>query len=496
MEIPTLPPTVSAPELELTQPPAPPSQVPVHPLRRRQRWVLLGLMTAIVAGLGIGGYFAYARGWLSIPFLTPNSSQLFQRMVTTLSDINNAQYSVRVHLATEPRQSSIKPFTTNTNLNDLATNANNPVGNALSLVNPDDIIQFLPADVTIDGGVTIYSEANRPLKEADALLKIDGSYTGDDSQFSIEFEARKKEQQLYALLTKFPSLPFFDLSGIKGKWIAITPTDVPSLWKDDVLQNADSHQAVESIKSGLTTVLEKKVFTVEKALATETVTGVRSKHYVIALHPETLPAVYQALIKERKTKNQSTTELEQQLAQLQKPEAASALQTLADNSQVEIWVDSVKGMLRQARWTMRVVPPDAAENLKEKQVVLAITLTLDKVNEPVTITAPTPTISFSEAGQLISGESETTPAEDTTTNINAAPTTSAYPCFSGSPTVSADSDTDGLMDAAEVYTYLTNPCLKDTDGDSHPDGTEVQNGYNPNGAGQATEAQRNSWGSL
>ncbi|MEK7584059.1 MAG: hypothetical protein AAB490_02355 [Patescibacteria group bacterium] len=48
----------------------------------------------------------------------------------------------------------------------------------------------------------------------------------------------------------------------------------------------------------------------------------------------------------------------------------------------------------------------------------------------------------------------------------------------------SDTDNDGLSDRDEVFSWLTDPHNPDTDGDTHLDGTEVQNGYNPNGAGK------------
>ncbi len=47
-----------------------------------------------------------------------------------------------------------------------------------------------------------------------------------------------------------------------------------------------------------------------------------------------------------------------------------------------------------------------------------------------------------------------------------------------------DTDNDGLTDYEEVKTYLTNPLVVDTDGDTYSDGSEVKKGYNPNGAGK------------
>ena len=51
----------------------------------------------------------------------------------------------------------------------------------------------------------------------------------------------------------------------------------------------------------------------------------------------------------------------------------------------------------------------------------------------------------------------------------------------------ADTDEDGLGDRDEVVIYGTDPLNPDTDGDGFEDGTEVGNGYNPNGTGRLFE---------
>ena len=60
----------------------------------------------------------------------------------------------------------------------------------------------------------------------------------------------------------------------------------------------------------------------------------------------------------------------------------------------------------------------------------------------------------------------------------------------------SDTDNDGLSDRDEVFSWLTDPHNPDTDGDTHLDGTEVQNGYNPNGAGRLQPGLREELGVL
>ncbi|MFA6994886.1 MAG: hypothetical protein WC249_00540 [Patescibacteria group bacterium] len=51
-----------------------------------------------------------------------------------------------------------------------------------------------------------------------------------------------------------------------------------------------------------------------------------------------------------------------------------------------------------------------------------------------------------------------------------------------------DTDSDGLSDYEEVNIYHTDPLKSDTDGDSYPDGVEVNGGFNPLGDGKMTNS--------
>lgn len=57
----------------------------------------------------------------------------------------------------------------------------------------------------------------------------------------------------------------------------------------------------------------------------------------------------------------------------------------------------------------------------------------------------------------------------------------------------SDTDYDGLGDFEELKKYQTNPIVADSDNDGHKDGEEVAAGYNPLGAGRATDEQLSAW---
>jgi hypothetical protein len=80
---------------------------------------------------------------------------------------------------------------------------------------------------------------------------------------------------------------------------------------------------------------------------------------------------------------------------------------------------------------------------------------------------------------------ETPVTASATPAVVPAPAASSTPDIAtSSPTLTLDSDNDGLTDYQEINIYHTNPHNPDTDGDGYLDGAEVKAGYNPLGPGK------------
>lgn len=378
---------------------------PVTP-KRSKRWILWTIIGAIIFALAGGGYIAYSKGFLALPFLSPKTDELFAKMVDSMGSITNAQYSFRFIVKTEAKENSATPLFVNTGTSSsgaglLTEELGAPlIGHGLS--DPDDFFKTIPTEMSLDSGFTFYFDDVEDPKKANAFAKLDATYQGGDSSVSIDLEARKKEEALYAVVNKFPSFFFIDLSAIKGKWIKVTPEDA-TWYSDETLEEIDQKQYTEDAKTILTVALEKELWTAEGNLPTEVIGGVKTQHYQIVMHPEKLGDVYRAIIDKKKIEGKETKNLESALKGIENADTAAQLKRIVENSTFEVWIDRTKAMLRQISWRLRAVPPETSERWKDKQVTATFRITLEKVNEKIAVDTPSPTIDVDEVTRLMTG---------------------------------------------------------------------------------------------
>lgn len=662
METPLYQPPSSAPVLSSAVPPTvadtvltnpEPSGHPAPPPQKRSRWWIWATVGVVVTGILGGGYWAYSHGYVSIPGLTPKADSLFTNMVQQMETIKNAKYGLEINIHTEDRPAGAKlTFATNTNIDtsNAAANVGGALGDILDTVNPNDLIKGIPTDASLRGSFTLQAEIDKAFKDADADFTVVGTYAGGDSSYALDVEMRKVGSTIYGILNRVPSLPYFDLSAVKGSWVAITPSDLGQS-TEEMWNTADPRTATVQAKNVATTALNHKLLTVKKKLTDTTLEGNRVSRYQLALHADQLLPIYQELQSKAKSANANATTYDAVVQQLQDQSTKTLLQQLADASSVTVSIDKAKGYLRQLDWKITIVPPNDIEKLQHKQFILELVLNLSHVNDAVHVSAPGTSMTYDEAVRRVEGisleqqqfqkqseritevqraiaqyfklkktlptkldslssdisaafkecetqakatnqsqytlcgyssvavdttdvytkkpfsytvngddyqlkyqihyysgipdyskteyiegintatkkmlseeakstsyyfnslqdDTSSTPASSTNTSSNTSSTISntstnastntstnswsaLYPCLSGTPNTTNDSDHDGLSDYAEIYTYYTNPCATDSDNDGYPDKNEVDNRYNPNGPGKATDSQLRQWG--
>jgi hypothetical protein len=376
--------------------------------RRSKKPFIWGACVLVVLGILATGYWAYGRGLITIPFISPKADELFGKMIDSIGTIDEAQYTITGRLVAQPRAANAKPLfekpteTANTNTNGSVSKS------LLGVSDPADALRFLPADINVSGSLTFYGENAATVKDASGLVRLAGSYTGGDSTLQLDVEARKIKDTVYGIVRKFPSLFFFDFTALKDKWVEILPEQLSGsgFFDVDEIQNAKLKENIEKLRRPLELALEHEVVTVGKRFGNEDVAGVKAQHIRLAVHSDKLVPFFRAWAEELKkdpARSDEVKNIEQTIAELEKPGTLDTLERVIDHSTVDLWIDRNRSLLRQVQWTLTIVPPDGNEKLKDKQFELQLGVLLEKVNEKVTIDKPSGAISYDEAERLLTG---------------------------------------------------------------------------------------------
>ncbi len=331
---------------------------------------------------------------------------MIERMVASLADVKNAEYSVRLRIISEPRSSDATPLFPESSTNndpDALSQGALGLGTTVPFTNPAFLLDALPAEVALDATITSYAETDKPVDEARARFVLDATYQGGDATFAAGLELRKIGTDVYGMITKFPSLFFMDFTALKQQWVALTAEDGSGLVQKDTLERWGDEQGTQRITETLRTVFDLRLFAVEKKLSDDIVGSDRTLHYRITADPAQLLPVYQALRDRAAQEGKPTESFERALEALKDSSLQDQLRRFAEHSVFEVWVNRTNGMLRQVAWTLLLVPSESVERLRGTQFRSIFTLTLDHVNEAVEVSPPSPAITYDEAVRLLTG---------------------------------------------------------------------------------------------
>ncbi|MCG2687466.1 thrombospondin type 3 repeat-containing protein, partial [Candidatus Parcubacteria bacterium] len=123
-----------------------------------------------------------------------------------------------------------------------------------------------------------------------------------------------------------------------------------------------------------------------------------------------------------------------------------------------LWVDTAK--MLPVMFTVNV----ASNQSQTSYTTIKLSVLFNSFNEPVKVTVPKTAIDFESYDDSKTEDFIMSSLQSVNTSI--------------------DADADGLTDQDEITIWNTDPYISDTDGDGYKDGTEVVNGYNPNGKGK------------
>lgn len=278
----------------------------------------------------------------------------------------------------------------------------------------DELYQYLPTE--IDANLVVSGDSQSSAEKLnDSAFNASGKVSIGSISFSGGLDILKKADEFFVRVNEAPSLGFFDLAAVKGKWIKAVPEDTYGTFLGDVLYKGGDDTSIDKQSAKVLKqyqlifriLKEENLIQVVQAFPKETVNGQQLYHYVIKLDRNKFPEFYKRLTEETKKEfgeDAIFTFNEQTLTYLQSTEFGKLYDALEKNIRLELWVDTSSFQPRKISYSQRLVPPETILKLKDKQYRFGIVVGLSNVNEPVNVQVPSPTISIDEARMLLTGE--------------------------------------------------------------------------------------------
>ncbi len=376
--------------------------------RHTGRNILLTIIALLLIALIGGAAYAYETDQLPLieeyayhylPFLSHppyTTGAVLSGVALGLSQVQTSAWDVKAHVYTQARDPD-----------------------ATALVIPQDststqleAMEFLTALVPSDFDATldVSGAAQKTATSADGEASISFDLSSEDLTASLAAQFEKVGDNYYGIVTKIPGF-VGNISAIKNQWVEITPQDQKQYasmlpFDSDVPQTLNTTQAQSQKDLQTILTLEEKdnlLSSSDPVLVQED--GQALYEYDLTLNAAALPVFYNDAMQAFAGEASSTVHFDPAtLAYLQSSEGEQLAKYLASNLTVTIWAET-SGIPHKFESSLRLVPTDAMESLKGKQVRVTADLTLSDINQPITIDAPTSTISISDAYQDVTGQS-------------------------------------------------------------------------------------------
>jgi hypothetical protein len=272
------------------------------------------------------------------------------------------------------------------------------------LVQLSDLVRMAPSEMHAKLSVGAQSDWSK--KDADWKFNANATADFGDLSFKIDFDALRTDSLYYVRLNNIPSIFGSSLAAYKGTWISIDPAAtstqeglgysyssyVKSLSSNESEYKKSREEAVQFMLAAVAIADKEHLLSFGKPPYAEVLNGQRVYRYDLSFNKESILAFYQQLgVEARKYPTLSGDTLfdDPGMVEYLKSDAFSQVfDYVSKNTTLTVWVDT-DGYLTRVSYGMRLVPPDTAVMLKDKQVNASIDLLLTDINTPVRIDTPT-----------------------------------------------------------------------------------------------------------
>ncbi len=368
---------------------------------------------------------------------TYTESNFSSGILEKISQIESAHYAFSVAFNIVPRDEDATYFEFN------KTDINSGESPSL-LSNIGEYVSMMPLNTK--GKITLSASSEvKPGILANWSLNIDIEGTMSDVSYKMNIDALKKENNYYVRVNDFPTLFFVEqLNSIKNKWIII-PTETLSKSATTEAKETDSEQIEKGdTKKNIQATMEKsaEIYKKNKTLIVQAIKKITTSadknqlfifknkpkkekigeqeviRYDLSIKKEKIWPFYNTLREEIKKDPELIKEIDSTFTTfrntdtenwdlensekksdediknyLESEEFQQIFDYFEKNNQITVWTD-MNWMPVRVKNTSRIIPPDKAESLKNKQITIIYDLVISNINVPVIFEEPTDAISW------------------------------------------------------------------------------------------------------
>ncbi|MFA6043155.1 MAG: hypothetical protein WCV85_06390 [Patescibacteria group bacterium] len=352
------------------------------------------LLTALGATLGVlilgGVAFGAWKGYIPVPGIT-KPEQLLEKSFAALQTVRGGEFTFYVDAVTEPLTPAAATYPADAQ-DALTADLPNPFAVHAS------ISSFAK---TIEG-----TDIPELLKQAKAVVKLQGDVTLGGSSFRGNLELRMLDGKLYLYAGTLPYIPIVDLTTFAGKWYVVEMTNNPLLdsltaelgqtaknantGSDAMLQDAQAEIAT-FLKVGL----QEKAITL-KVNGKETIADVSTTRIDARIVPEQWSAFQAAYVADVTKRGKQGSSITKSLQELFAFENNAEFAAVAHGATLSIWVEGGSAMPRKMQFTSLVALPKVSGQA-DQQLNLSLGVMLGHINEEPVVEVPKNATSLEEA---------------------------------------------------------------------------------------------------
>ncbi|MEI6810887.1 MAG: hypothetical protein WCK60_02445 [Candidatus Nomurabacteria bacterium] len=239
----------------------------------------------------------------------------------------------------------------------------------------------------------------------DGSMNVAAEGSFGDLSYKVDVEALKKDKDFYFRINKIPAIISY-ISNMKGQWIKVSPkatgaattTDSysydplsslsESLSKGDAEYRNKRTDFIKTLNNIAQLADKNKLFTFKQSPKKEKVDGRNLIRYDLSIKKESILSFYKEISANgEKYKDIGLVNDTGLVTYLESKEFDDMFNLVKDNVFITVWTDS-NGLPAVVEYRMRIVPPDTATQLKDKQIDVIFRITLDNINKPINIKVP------------------------------------------------------------------------------------------------------------